>query len=90
MLTYQDFLEVGDNPEAIADFISDVIADHEASEKFKIGQIAGEFYRGEDRYIAELKKMIYDIVIVGAGSSQRILLYEELYPLIGVPSNFCG
>lgn len=61
MLTYQDFLEVGDNPEAIADFISDVIAEHEASEKFKIGQIAGEFYRGEDRYIAELKKMIYDI-----------------------------
>lgn len=69
MITYQDFLEViGDesnltNPayeKAIGDFILEVINDHKASPEFKIGQIAGEFYRHHDTEQEKVKKYIYD------------------------------
>lgn len=61
MLTYQDFLAVEDNPKELASFIYEVIADHESSKQFKTGQTAGEFYRQYDRYMDNLKKVIYDI-----------------------------
>lgn len=60
MLTYQDFLAVGDDVNAIGDFILEVIADHESSEQFKKGQIAGEFYRHHDPYQEKIEKIIYD------------------------------
>lgn len=60
MLTYQDYLAVGDNEKAIGDFILQVIADHESDPKFRIGQIAGEFYRHHDPYQDKVEKWIYD------------------------------
>lgn len=60
MLTYQDFLAVGDDVNAIGDFVLRVIADHESSEQFKTGQIAGEFYRHKDPYQEKIQKWIYD------------------------------
>lgn len=60
MLTYQDFLAVGESQTAIADFVYRVIADHEASTEFKTGQIAGEFYRHRDPYQERIEKIIYD------------------------------
>lgn len=60
MLTYQDFLAVGDDETEIGNFIMQVIADHESSEQFKIGQIAGEFYRHHDPYQEKIEKWIYD------------------------------
>lgn len=60
MLTYQDFLAVGDDEKNIADFIMQVIEDHESSEQFKTGQIAGEFYRHNDPYQEKIEKWIYD------------------------------
>lgn len=60
MLTYQDFLAVGDDINAIGDFVLRVIADHESSPKFRTGQIAGEFYRHHDPYQEKIIKIIRD------------------------------
>lgn len=60
MLTYQDFLAVGDDETEIGNFILQLIADHESSDQFKTGQIAGEFYRHNDPYQEKIEKWIYD------------------------------
>lgn len=61
MLTYQDLLECGNDEKKRADFLLQAIKEHEESEKFKIGRLAGEFYSGNDPIIEKIKKVIYDL-----------------------------
>lgn len=57
MLTFQDFL-AAENRE---DFLLQAIAEHENSEKYKIGQLAAEFYAGNDPILEKVKKIVYDL-----------------------------
>lgn len=57
MLTFQDFL-AAENRE---DFLLQAIAEHENSKKYKIGQLAAEFYAGNDPILEKVKKIIYDL-----------------------------
>lgn len=57
MLTFQDFLAAKNRE----DFLLQAIAEHENSEKYKIGQLAAEFYAGNDPILEKVKKIIYDL-----------------------------
>lgn len=57
MLTFQDFLAA----KSREDFLLQAIAEHENSEKYKIGQLAAEFYAGNDPILEKVKKIIYDL-----------------------------
>ena len=61
MLTFQDLQECGNDEKKRADFLLQAIKEHEESEKFKIGRLAGEFYSGNDPIIEKIKKVIYDL-----------------------------
>ena len=61
MLTYNDLLECGEDEEKRKAFLLRAINEHENSEKFKIGQIAGEFYRGNDPILEKVQKIVYDM-----------------------------
>lgn len=60
MKTYNELLSLGTDEEKRKKFILEAIADHESSEKFKLGQIAGEFYRGNDPALEKVEKFFYD------------------------------
>lgn len=57
MLTFQDFLAA----KSREDFLLQAIEEHENSEKYKIGQLAAEFYAGNDPILEKVKKIIYDL-----------------------------
>ena len=61
MLTFQDLLAVGSSETKRAEFLLRAIAEHENSEKYKIGQLAAEFYAGNDPILEKVKKIIYDL-----------------------------
>lgn len=61
MLTFQDLLAVGSSETKRAEFLLQAIAEHENSKKYKIGQLAAEFYAGNDPILEKVKKIIYDL-----------------------------
>lgn len=61
MLTFQDLLAVGNSETKRAEFLLQAIAEHENSEKYKIGQLAAEFYAGNDPILEKVEKLIYDL-----------------------------
>lgn len=61
MLTYQDLTALGENEKKRADFLLQAIAEHESSEKFKIGQVAAEFYAGNDPILEKVEKLVFDL-----------------------------
>lgn len=60
MQTYQKLKQCGDNEQERIKFIKDLIAEHENSPKFKIGVIAGQFYRHEDKELDNQKNIVFD------------------------------
>lgn len=61
MLTFQDLLAVGNSETKRAEFLLQAIAEHENSEKYKIGQLAAEFYAGNDPILEKVEKLVYDL-----------------------------
>lgn len=59
MVTYNDLLLCTTEQERI-DFINNAIVDHEASQMFKTGKIAGEYYRNKDMELENQKNYVYD------------------------------
>ena len=59
MLTYND-LERCTNEEERLSFVQRAINEHETSPMFQIGQDAGFFYRGTDRDLEKISKVVYD------------------------------
>lgn len=81
MLTYNDLLECGEYEEKRKAFLLRAINEHENSEKFKIGQIAGEFYRGNDPILEKVQKIIYDMQGIGHNDifSPNHKIYSNFY-----------
>lgn len=59
MLTYNDLKACYNEDERIS-FIEKAIAEHQASNKFKLGEDAGFFYRGVDRELENIRQVVYD------------------------------
>lgn len=59
MLTYND-LKACYNEDKRISFIEKAIAEHQASNKFKLGEDAGYFYRGVDRELENIRQVVYD------------------------------
>lgn len=59
MLTYNDLLRCQTEEERIS-FIQAAIAEHQSSPMYRIGEDAGFFYRGVDRELEQIKKVVYD------------------------------
>jgi len=62
MYTYQDLIAVGDNDENRADFVRLAIGEHESTQRFRIGERAGAFYRQIDVELEAYKKKVYDMM----------------------------
>ena len=59
MLTYNDLLRCQTVEERI-NFIQAAISEHQSSPAFRLGEDAGCFFRGEDRELEKIKKVVYD------------------------------
>ena len=57
--TYNDLAKITDEQSRI-NFIQEAIAEHESTEMFKNGTIAGLFYRNRDVDLEEIVKVVYD------------------------------
>lgn len=58
--TYQDLLEVGPDERARIDFCLAVIADHQASENYRLAMDAEAYYHGENPTIMRYEKVVRD------------------------------
>lgn len=61
MLTYQDFLEIGDNEKDKADFILRLINQYKSSEMYQMAIIGEEYTKGKNRTAVQYQKMITDL-----------------------------
>lgn len=61
MLTYQDFLEVGEDARNIAEFIRECIREHQTTEQYKTALAADDYDRGLNTTIMNHQKMIVDV-----------------------------
>lgn len=61
MLTYEDWLECGDNEKQRTDFILNAVAEHEGSAAYKEAVAAQKYYDGENPTIMNYEKLIYDM-----------------------------
>lgn len=59
MRTYNDLVQVGDSIEARRDFILKAIAEHKASEEYKIAQDAEMYMKTQNVTIMNYKKLLY-------------------------------
>lgn len=62
MLTYQDFLLVGDNEKDRMAFVKKLIDQHKASELYQTAIIADEYDRHRNRTIMQYQKILYDVM----------------------------
>lgn len=61
MLTYNDFTALGEDEKKRTDFLLKKITEHEQSHAFRLGQTAGEFFRGGDPFLEKVEKLVYDL-----------------------------
>lgn len=61
MLTYNDFIALGDNERERCEFILRAISEHVSSEVYRTAVIADEYYHLKNPTIMRLQKMVYDI-----------------------------
>lgn len=61
MLTYQDFLQYSESDADKANFILLAINDHEGSQAFKDGKLAGQVYRQHDPELEAYERKVYDM-----------------------------
>lgn len=59
VITYQK-LQLCQSEDERIDFIKNAISTHESGEMFRIGKIAGEFYRNKDSELERQKNYVYD------------------------------
>lgn len=59
MITYQDFLKIGDNEQDRIQFVRNVITDHKASADYKIAQIGNDYLRHRNTTIGQYQKLLY-------------------------------
>lgn len=58
MITYQDFLQVGENPKDIAQFVRRIIQEHRSSDLYQTAQVADDYDRCRNTTIMNYQKMI--------------------------------
>lgn len=58
MLTYQDLVNVGENESNRMDFVMNIIHQHKASDDYKIGAIAEEYYKKRNVTLVKFQKML--------------------------------
>lgn len=61
MKTYQDLLQVIDNPDKLKEFILSAISDHKGSEAYRWASIGRDYDRQENTTINAYKKLIYTV-----------------------------
>lgn len=61
MLTYQDFMEIGDRDEDKMNFVRKAVNQYKASEMYKIAVDADLYYRKRNPDIANFTKMLYTV-----------------------------
>lgn len=61
MLTFQDWLECGNDEQKKADFILRAINTHKRSDEYKTAVMAQAYYDGENPTIMNYEKIIYDM-----------------------------
>lgn len=61
MLTYQDFLKVGERPTDIAEFVRRVIKEHQQSVAYQIASAADDYDRGLNTTIMSYQKLVTEI-----------------------------
>ena len=59
MITYQDFLKVGEEEAARIDFVRRVIEDHKGSEIYKAAEIAQQYYEHQNVTIMKFQRLLY-------------------------------
>ena len=62
MLTYQDFLQVGESEEQRTSFVKRVIDQHKGTELYQTAVIADEYDRHLNRTILQYQKILYDVM----------------------------
>lgn len=62
MLTYQDFLQVGESEEQRTSFVKRVIDQHKGTELYQTAIIADEYDRHLNRTIMQYQKILYDVM----------------------------
>lgn len=61
MITYQDYLKVGDDESKKAEFVHSTIFAHKASDAYKMAEIAEEYAKRQNRTIIEYEKLLYTV-----------------------------
>lgn len=61
MITYQDYLKVGEDDTKKAEFVHNAIFSHKASDAFKMAEIAEEYAKRQNRTIIEYEKLLYTV-----------------------------
>ena len=61
LVTYQDYLKVGDSDEERAKFVQSAIYGHKSTDLYKFAEIAEEYAKRQNRTIVEYEKMLYTI-----------------------------
>lgn len=59
MITYQDYLKIGEGDEKLIDFVRTVIEDHKSSEAYKSAQVAQAYYQNQNVTIMEFQRLLY-------------------------------
>lgn len=61
MITYQDFLKVGDNEQERINFTKRIINEHKGSNLYKTAMIAEQYFKHKNVTILEFQKLLYTI-----------------------------
>ena len=61
MLTYQDFLKVGESENDRADFVKKLINQHKGSELYQTAIIAEQYFKRRNVTIMEYQKLLYTL-----------------------------
>lgn len=59
MITYQDYLEIGQGDKDRMDFVRAVIKDHKNSAEYKMAKVAEAYYEHQNLTIMEYQKLLY-------------------------------
>ena len=82
MITYQDFLEVGQEERDRMEFCLRVISSHKRSELYQTALLADEYYRKKNRTIVNFQKLLYTIsgVAVPDNFSANYKIRKAFFP----------
>ena len=61
MITYQDYLKVGEDDTKKAEFVHNAIFTHKASDAFKLAEVAEEYAKRQNRTITEYEKLLFTV-----------------------------